>query len=190
VQLRTSAADVIRTAAKVLSSKGWRADQPWLEEVRVPDELPWGQADVYRRFPRAHWGGLGVTRVDGEALPADSLPAALLLPMGHRGPAFLAYPNFDVFLDWNRSLLYASTAAYFATRLAGAPAVDAGSPEPGLSAAQLETLQRRLTELGHDVGAVDGILGEKTRAAVRFEQQRLGLPADAWPTRELLSRLD
>lgn len=189
VQLKESPADVIRTAARVIGSLGWRAGEPWLEAVRAPDDLPWEQAGVYQRWPRSHWAALGVTQADGSALPSDQFQAALLLPMGRKGPAFLAYPNFDVYLDWNRSLLYASTAAYFATRLAGAEAVEPGSPEPGLNADQLRLLQQRLVERGYDVGAIDGILGERTRAAVRREQQRLGLPADAWPTPALLDRL-
>jgi lytic murein transglycosylase len=190
VQLKESPADVIRTAARLIRSLGWRAGQPWLEAVRVPTELPWEQAGVYQHWPRSHWAALGVTRADGSALASDSRPAALLLPMGRKGPAFLAYPNFAVYLEWNRSLLYATTAAYFATRLAGAAPVDPGAPEPGLNAEQLRRLQQRLVERGWDVGAIDGILGEKTRAAVRHEQQRLGLPADAWPTPELLKKLE
>jgi lytic murein transglycosylase len=190
VHLKESPADVIRTTARVVRSLGWRTGEPWLEAVNVPDQLPWEQAGVYQRWPRSHWAALGVRRPDGSALPSDQFQAALLLPMGRQGPAFLAYPNFDVYLAWNRSLLYATTAAYFATRLAGAAAVEPGRPEPGLNAAQLRRLQRRLVRQGQDVGEIDGILGEKTRAAVRREQQRLGLPADAWPTPALLNRLE
>jgi lytic murein transglycosylase len=189
VRLRDSKADVILTAARYLAHLGWQAGLPWLEEVRVPDDLPWAHAGAYRRYPREQWSALGVRRADGSELDADALPAALLLPMGRKGPAFLAYPNFDVFLAWNQSLVYATTAAYFATRLAGAPEVSAGQPEPGLNAGQMEQLQHLLVDRGHDVGAIDGVLGAKTRAAVRAEQSRLGMPADAWPTPELLSRL-
>lgn len=189
VQLKTSAADVIRTAARAIAAAGWRPNEPWLEAVQVPPDLPWAQAGVYQRWPRAHWSRLGVTRANGEPLAADRLEAALLLPMGRNGPAFLAYPNFDTYLGWNQSLLYATTAAYFATRLAGAPPVDPGAPRPGLDQDGMKALQRLLQARGHDVGGVDGILGEKTRAAVRREQQRLGLPADAWPTRALMERL-
>jgi lytic murein transglycosylase len=189
VALKTSPADVIATAARYLSHLGWRAGEPWLAAVRVPAELPWAEADVYQRHPRAHWAALGVTAADGAPVPADRLPAALLLPMGRTGPAFLAYPNFDVYLAWNQSLTYCTTAAYFATRLAGAPKIDPGRPEPGLDGAAMRELQAALAARGHDVGAIDGILGERTRAAVRAEQQRLGLPADAWPTPALLARL-
>ena len=90
---------------------------------------------------------------------------------------------------WNQSFVYVMTAAYFATRLEGAPIYLAGDPDPGLRAKQMMELQRRLAARGHDVGGVDGILGAGTRTAVQAEQQRLGMPADAWPTVELLNAL-
>jgi hypothetical protein len=160
-----------------------------LTEVRVPEDLPWERADAYERFPQGQWDVWGVLKANGEALPPDSLPAALLLPMGRKGPAFLAYPNFDVFLAWNQSLVYTITAAYFATRLEGASKVRSGSPEPGLSLEQMKRLQQELGARGYDVGKIDGVLGAGTRKAVRQEQSRLGLPADAWPTPSLLSLL-
>lgn len=190
VHLKDDTADVILTAARYIQHLGWRAGEPWLEEVRVPAELPWERAGAYQRERRAEWAAQGVQYIDGSQLPPDDLAAALLLPMGRHGPAFLAYPNFQVYFDWNQSLVYSLTAAYFATRLAGAPKVTAGSPEPGLDSEQMKQLQQRLADRGHDVGAIDGILGARTRAAVRFEQQRLGLPADAWPTPALLARLE
>ena len=82
-----------------------------------------------------------------------------------------------------------TTAAYFATRLEGAPRYDMGNADPGLSGNQMKSLQKKLKARGHDVGKVDGILGKLTRRAVQAEQQRLGLPADAWPTTELLNKL-
>jgi peptidoglycan hydrolase-like protein with peptidoglycan-binding domain len=111
------------------------------------------------------------------------------LPQGRNGPAFLAYPNFSVYFEWNKSFVYVMTAAYFASRLEGGPVFDAGSPSPALSGDQMKLLQKKLMARGHDVGGVDGILGRMTRAAVQKEQARLGLPADAWPTTDLLGRL-
>ncbi|WPL16805.1 Membrane-bound lytic murein transglycosylase B precursor [Thiorhodovibrio winogradskyi] len=194
VDLRASKADVILTAARLLQDLGWRAGELWLEEVRIPEQLPWAEVGLYNRLPRERWAELGVRAADGSPLLADGiaraeLPAALLLPMGRHGPAFLAYPNMDVFLQWNQSLTYATTAAYFATRLAGAEKVNPRTPDPGLSSEQMKQLQRKLKDLGHDVGKIDGILGAKTRAAVRAEQLRRDFPADAWPTPELLQRL-
>jgi len=111
------------------------------------------------------------------------------LPQGHKGPAFIAYPNFRVYFDWNQSFTYVLTAAYFGTRLQGAKVFDTGNPEPGLDGSQMKALQTTLQSRGYDVGSIDGILGARTRAAVRTEQTRLGLPVDGWPTPTLLSKL-
>ena len=189
VHLKKSKPDVIMTAARFLQHLGWRPGEPWLQEVGVPDELPWERAGAYDRYPLAQWNAWGVRAADGSELADDAPAAALLLPMGRHGPAFLAYPNFDVFLRWNQSLVYSTTAAYLAARLAGAPKVSAGEPDRGLNPQQMQALQNLLTARGYDVGEIDGILGAKTRDAVRMEQQRLGLPADAWPTPELLRQL-
>ncbi len=188
VDLKSSVPDAILSGANMLRGLGWRADEPWLQEITVPESLDWAQTGLETARPVADWAADGVRARDGDLLRPD-LPASVLLPMGRRGPAFLAYPNFSVLFEWNRSLTYVTTAAYFATRLAGAPVYDAGNPETGLSGEQMMELQRQLQALGHDVGGVDGILGAMTRPAVQAEQTRLGLPADAWPTPALLNRL-
>ena len=182
VELKTSAPDVILTAARFLQQLGWRAGEPWLDEVSLPEALPWEQIASADTWPRRQWAAWGVRGVSGADLNGDELPAGLLLPMGHKGPAFLAYPNFACFQRWNQSIVYATTAAYFAGRLAGAPAARRGTPDPGLSIDELKRLQEKFLALGYAVGAADGILGAKTRAAVRQEQLRRGLPADGWPT--------
>jgi peptidoglycan hydrolase-like protein with peptidoglycan-binding domain len=110
--------------------------------------------------------------------------------MGRNGPAFLAYQNFDVYLEWNSSLVYSTTAAYFATRLAGAPRVGRGrAAVDSLSGAQVKELQTVLANRGYDVGKIDGIIGAQTRAAVKDVQTKLGLPADSYPTPQLLSQV-
>jgi hypothetical protein len=139
-------------------------------------------------LPVADWLKMGVKPRSGEAGTAG-LPASLLLPVGRHGPAFLAYPNFKVLFEWNQSYTYVLTAAYFATRLEGAPVYDAGSPDPGLDQAGMKAMQAALAARGADVGAIDGILGSATRAAVQQAQADLGLPADGWPTPDLLNRL-
>ena len=189
IDLRQDAADVLFTTGKYIQSLGWRGGEPWLEAVQVPLGFPWDRAALVNKEPRANFAELGVTKADGSALPSDQLPASLILPMGRGGPAFLAYPNFDIYLKWNKSLVYSLTAAYFSTRLAGAPPVDMGNPQPGLDLEGTKRLQQRLTDLGYDTGGIDGIIGENTRAAVRKEQMRLGLPADGWPTPDLLRAL-
>ncbi|MFG5382943.1 lytic murein transglycosylase [Yoonia sp. R2-816] len=188
VDLKSSSADALMTGANVLSSLGWRPNEPWLQEINVPANLDWGLTGLNNKATVADWAARGVTARNGSLGPAN-LPAAVLLPMGRNGPAFLAYPNFDVYFDWNKSFVYVTTAAYFATRLEGAPVYNAGNPSPPLTGSQMQQLQQKLTARGHDVGGIDGILGAKTREAVQAEQVRLGLPADAWPTVDLLNRL-
>lgn len=188
VDLQHSVPDAIMTAARMLQDLGWQKGQPWLEEVRLTKDLPWDQAIRTNRLPHSKWAAWGVEGMNGPLGPDDG-DASLLLPMGRKGPAFLSYPNFDIFVEWNKSIVYATTAAYFATRLAGAPAFDLGNPDPGLSTDQMKELQTKLAARGYAMGKIDGVYGVATRDAVRTEQTRLGMPADSWPTVELLNKL-
>lgn len=188
VNMLKSSADSLASAANYLKSIGWRAGQPWLQEVKVPQNLPWEQADIAIKLPLSQWKQWGVTRVDGSAISTNGPNASLHLPMGRGGPAFLAYPNFDVYIEWNNSLVYSTTAAYLATRYAGAPKVSRGSAKP-LSVDQIKQVQTLLQSRGYSVGKVDGIVGAQTRAAVKDIQLKLGLPADSYPDATLLSRL-
>jgi hypothetical protein len=186
----TSVPDVIASSANFLVSLGWQRDQPWLQEVRVPANLPWDQADLGIQHPRSKWAGWGVKLTDGRPLPADAMPASLLLPMGRHGPAFLGYENFQAYVKWNQSLNYCITAAYLATRLNGAPAMSRGNQEvPDLSMEQVKELQQLLVRRGWEVGEIDGKIGAATRASVRAAQMKFGLPADSYPTPELIDRL-
>ncbi len=187
VSLKTSPPDALMSGAKMLSGLGWRRNEPWLQEITVPEGLDWSKTGLNHALSTAEWERMGVRGRSGGL--AKGLKGSVLLPMGRKGPAFMAYPNFHVYFEWNKSFVYVTTAAYFATRLEGAPVYDPGQPEPGLSAGQMKALQQKLEARGHDVGGIDGILGEKTREAVQKEQMRLGLPADAWPTPALLGKL-
>lgn len=186
VSLKTSPQDALMSGGKMLKHLGWKANQPWLQEVTVPKNLDWSKSGLDHSMPASQWAKLGVKPRAGKLA---NLEASLLLPQGRKGPAFLAYPNFRVYFEWNKSFVYVTTAAYFATRLEGAKPYIAGKPDPALTGAQMKQLQKKLKKHGHDVGKVDGILGKKTRAAVQKEQQRLGMPADAWPTAALMSKL-
>lgn len=188
--LLRSVPDVIASTAAFIVSLEWKRGEPWLEEVRVPATLAWEQADLAIRHPTADWVRWGVTRADGKPLATAAPPASLLLPMGRNGPAFLAYPNFQIFIKWNQSLNYATTAAYLATRIAGAPAMGRGrAPVTPLSAEQMKEVQRQLVRRGFYAGEADGKLGAGTRAAIKQAQLKLGLPADSYPSAELLERL-
>ncbi len=188
--LLRSAADVIGSTGNYLVSLGWKRGEPWLQEIRVPPNLPWKETGLDVKQPRGQWAQWGVTYPDGRALPNDNMPTSVLLPMGRFGPAFLAYDNFQVYLKWNNSAVYSTTAAYYATRLAGAPAMGkgAGTVAP-ISMDQTRELQQLLIRQGYDVGGADGKLGTATRIAVKAVQVKLGLPADAYPTPDLIARL-
>src|SRR5215831_16494549 len=189
--LLSSGPDVIgSTANYIANGLKWRRGEPWLEEVRLPQDFPWDQADLTIQQPRSKWLQLGVTYPDGRPLANDDLPASVLLPMGRMGPAFLTYPNFAAYTQWNNSLIYSTTAAYLATRIAGA----APMRRPAARVAQLpfgevKELQQLLVRAGFDVGKVDGVLGQQSRSAVKAMQIKYGLPADSWPTAELLVRM-
>lgn len=187
--LMTDIPDIIGSTANFIQHLGWRRGEPWLEEVRLTRDLPWDQADLAIEHPRSKWATWGVAALNGR-LPADNLNASLLLPMGRNGPAFLAYPNFRVYLQWNQSLTYATTAAHLAARIAGAPAL---TPTDGavdsLSYEQIKELQVLLARRGFDVGEADGKLGAGTRKAVKAVQQEHGFEADSYPTPALLAAL-
>ena len=187
VRLKTSAPDALMSGGQMLRSLGLAPNQPWLQEVTVPDRMDWSRAGLDTTLAPSEWQAMGVAPRGGR-WQAD-LPASLILPQGKDGPAFLAYPNFSVLFEWNQSFTYVLTAAYFATRLEGAPVFDAGNPAPGLEGPQMIRLQEKLAARGHDVGEIDGILGAGTRAAVRAVQAEMGLPVDGWPTADLLNRL-
>lgn len=188
--LFTSAPDIIASTSNFIVSLGWKRAEPWIEEVRVPASLAWQEADLAIKHPRRKWAEWGVSRIDGKPLPKDALPASLVLPMGRNGPALLAYENFDVYLKWNQSLSYAITAAHLAARIDGAPQLSRGKAlVPVLTFEAAKDLQRELIRLGHLQGEADGKLGAATRAAVKKAQLKLGLPADSYPTAELLARL-
>ena len=188
--LLQSVPDVLASTANFLAFLGWQRDQPWLEEVRLTRELPWQEADLATQHPVEKWAAWGVKRVGGQALPNGASVASLLLPMGRHGPAFLAYPNFQVYLKWNQSLNYSITAAHLADRLAGAPAMDKGNGTvPEMSLQQVKDLQMLLAKRGYFSGEIDGKIGAATRAGVKAAQLKLGLPADSYPTPELLERM-
>ena len=196
--LLRSPEDVIgSTANYIANGLKWRRGEPWLQEVRVPQELqsfpsnfPWDQADLTIQLPRSKWAQLGVLYPDGKPLPNDELPSSLLLPMGRMGPAFLAYPNFAAYTEWNNSLIYSTTAGYLATRIAGAaPMRRPSGPIAQLPFNEIRDLQQLLVRAGFTVGKIDGVLGQQSRSAIKAMQIKYGLPADSWPTAELLARM-
>jgi len=190
VDLLRSVPDVLATTAHYIQKIGWRRNEPWMLEVRVPERMDWSQASLDIEHPHAKWTEWGVTLANGKPLPDSAPNASLLLPMGRQGPAFLVYPNFRIYTEWNHSLIYSTTAAYLATRIAGAPTLRKGNGTPDtFTMEQVRELQMLLVKAGYDVGGIDGRLGAGSRKAVQQAQIKLKLPADGYPTEELFRRL-
>ncbi|MDM0001447.1 lytic murein transglycosylase [Variovorax sp. J22P240] len=185
-----SMADVMASTANFLSRSGWQADKPWGVEVRLPTGFDYGRADPAVRQPSAQWATEGVQAVSGQPLP-EFADGTILLPAGARGPAFLVGPNFRAILRYNNSTSYALAVSLLAQRLAGGP--DVQSPWPrdlaALSRSQMIELQTALNQRGFASGAPDGVMGPATREGVRGYQRSVGLPADGYPSAELLQRL-
>lgn len=183
--------DVFASSANFLKNSGWRPGEPAAHEVVLPRNFPFDQADPSIEKTNAEWAALGVRRVDGQPLgPADQR-TAIGLPAGWRGPAFLLLPNFKVILRWNRSLLYGLAISILSERIAGRPGMTAVQTwaEPPLSATDIVEMQDVLRRLGHYPDASDGLVGPKTRAAIRAYQASAGLPQDGFPDQELMTRL-
>lgn len=187
----TSLPDALASAANFLSHLGWDPHGTWGREVRVPPDFSWELAGLDQRKTLKEWQALGVRDAAGRDLPATQQSASLLAPGGHTGPTFLVFQNFRVILNWNRSITYAIAVGHLADRLAGHGPLLAMRPaaERPLSRQEVEELQARLLAQGFDPGPPDGIVGGRTREALRAYQRNAGLPADGYPSFEVLQRL-
>jgi membrane-bound lytic murein transglycosylase B len=191
IDIWNSMPDAFASAANFLRGIGFRPGLPAAEEVFLPQNFPLDQADTTVEKPVRAWAAMGVKRAAGGPLPASDELAAIILPAGWRGPAFILYPNFKAVMNWNRSTLYALSVAILAQQIAGGPGV-AQTPPPDdepLSHATVVDIQTRLARLGFYTDEADGLLGPKTRSAVRLFQKQAGLPADGHPTPEMVARL-
>ena len=191
IDLKKSPEDSILTAAALISELGWKPNQPWIEEVIINDiNFPWQEAGFGRNRTVSSWKKLGIISRNKKFMASDKTMATLLLPQGLKGPKFLAYPNYNIYLKWNDSFIYTVTAAHLASRLGGQKKFLSSKPEKILSVEEMLKLQKILQSMGYDVGKVDGILGRKTRQSVRSIQIKLGFPADSWPTADLFNTLN
>jgi len=182
--------DVFHSAANFISQSGWRGDERWGREVVLPEGFDYALVGARNRKPLARWRELGLRTVGGEAIPVADMEAAVALPVGAGGPAFLTYNNFRVIMRYNPSVFYAITVGHLADRFTGGPAI-ARMPEneTALSRVQVAELQERLNSLGFDSGEADGRVGSRTRAAVRAYQSAKGLIPDGHASLELLDGL-
>lgn len=188
--LMDSTSDALASTANFLAKAGWQTGQPWGFEVKLPEGF--STTGEGRRTKRAmgEWTARGLKRVDGSPLPANG-SAGLMTPAGAQGPAFLVLRNFDAIYSYNAAESYGLAIAHLADRLRGSGPFTTPWPtdDPGLSRAERREVQTLLIARGHDIGAVDGMLGDKSRVAIRAEQERLGQEASGRAGQKLLKAL-
>jgi membrane-bound lytic murein transglycosylase B len=192
IDLWHSPADALASAAVLLHGAGWQMGAPCYQEVQLPQGFPYEEADADSARPVSVWRSLGVRTARGHDLPDDAGPGAIYLPAGSRGPAFLVFGNFKAVLTYNNAATYALAVCNLADRYRGGGEILAAWPtsERPLVPAERMALQTDLRTLGYDPGEIDGVLGRKVRAALRQYQKDHHLPADGYPTVEMLSRLN
>ena len=190
INIWTSLPDAFASAANYLAKTGWRKDEPAMIEVKLPANFDYSLVQLNNRKKSADWSQLGVRDMDDKLLPAlDN--TAILLPQGWQGPAFMVFNNFDVIMDWNRSVNYALSVAHLANQFVADKPIIAGedAEKAGLSFNQMWALQARLNELGFKCGEPDGFPGSKTQVAIRQYQATKKLPQDGYASPSLYQQL-
>ncbi|KAB2849413.1 MAG: lytic murein transglycosylase [Hyphomicrobiaceae bacterium] len=184
-----SHSDALASTANYLRVSGWRADAPWGFEVRLPAEPSNAVLDGRERG-LSDWASYGLARTDAKPIEG-SLPAALLLPSGVRGPAFLVTQNYRAVLKYNNAMAYALAIGLLSDQLKGEPPIATAWPlaERPLRLSERRELQRHLRRRGYDIGEIDGVLGERTLAAVRHWQRARRLAPDGYASIALLEEL-
>jgi len=192
IDLWHSVPDALASAARLLSEQGWVRGQDWGYEVSLPGTFLYEEADPEIHKTISEWSARGVKTATGDPLPVSDAAAAVYLPAGARGPAFLLFPNFGVLLKYNNAASYALAVSLLADRAAGGKDVRHAWPrdERALSRSERIRFQTDLQKLGFDPGEPDGVLGRRTRAALRQYQKSKSLPADGFPTAALLAMLE
>lgn len=195
IDLWHDVADALASTANVIQQAGWVPGKPWGYEIALPPGFAYEDADIDNARPIATWRRAGVKTVAGNDLPPAGDPASIYLPAGARGPAFLIFPNFKAILKYNNAASYALAVCLLADQIG--PKASAGGPVMAswprdlspLSREERLTLQDSLTKLGFDIGKIDGMIGAKSRAALRSFQKSHALPADGFATPEILTRI-
>lgn len=182
--------DALTSAANYLRQIGWHPHERWGREVKLPAQFDYAQASLQQRKTLRDWAALNVTLPNGDRLPPLDMSAAILVPSGHTGPAFLVYDNFDVILKWNRSEFYAIAVGHLADRIKGEGELHRMPPHlPRLRVEQIKALQTALNTAGFEAGVADGVLGSGTRKALRAWQVNKGMIADGYPSAEVFRAL-
>lgn len=114
----SSLPDVFASTANYLARSGWKPDERWGREVKIPKSLPSSLIGLETAKPLSEWNSLGVTLPGGGALPVADMKASLVAPDGSGGRAFLVYDNYKTIMKWNRSTYFATSVGLLADAIA------------------------------------------------------------------------
>lgn len=187
IDLWNSLPDALASAANYLSAEGWKADIGWGREVLLPKKFDWDL--IERKKSLKEWMDEGIVFADKTPLKEPlSTQAELFLPAGIHGPAFLTFSNFRVILKWNKSVLYAVSVGHLADRILSKPPFSKKYFQrgPSFTMENAQDVQELLSKMGLYHEEIDGVLGRKSREAVRKFQSMYGLPADGYANASLL----
>lgn len=184
--------DALTSAANYLKQIGWKSGERWGRAVKLPANFKFEQIEFDKTYPLSTFASLGVTQLNGKPLPNVKIKAELVLPAGHKGPAFVVYNNFNVIMQWNNSKNYALAVGMLADRIGGTPPLNVTSSNKTnfYTRTQMKALQSQLSLAGFDVGKPDGIWGPKSRKAIRQFQLNNGLIADGYPNKTVFEAVN
>ena len=193
VDIWESEVDALTTAANYLNQIGWQAKERWGREVKLPANFAFDKVAFDQYYSLNYFKKLGVKKMNKQSLSTYDIQAELYLPAGHKGPAFLLYPNFNVIMTWNLSKSYALSVGLLANKLVGAKGIEFADKKQTkvkpYSVAQMKGLQSQLNSLGFETGEPDGIWGPKSRQAIRSFQLKHQLIADGYPNKEVFVKI-
>ncbi|MEM6413491.1 MAG: lytic murein transglycosylase [Pseudomonadota bacterium] len=186
--------DVFASTANYLSVSGFKKDERWGVEVKLPDNFNYTDATPKNRRAVAEWAAAGIMAARGNLIGSidPNTRGAIIVPAGAKGPAFLVFDNFNAILKYNRSTSYALAVGLLSEHVAGRDGglmQDWPRGDRALSLSERKALQRALAEQGFDPGPADGVIGANTKKALRDWQRANGYPADGYASADTLLKV-
>lgn len=185
--------DAIASAANYLSSMGWKAGQNWGMEVSLPWNFDYAMSGRDVKKTVKEWRKIGVKTKNNKKLElSDDEIVSIILPEGRKGVAYLIRENFRKIMNWNRSENYALAigmlADYIETDAKWKPVEM--NPAVRVKTDDVLKIQSFINKLGWFKLDEDGMLGTKTRNAIKKVQKKANMPQDGYPDYQLLQKIN
>ena len=185
--------DAIASAANYLSSMGWKPGQDWGMKVSLPWNFDYAMSGRDVKKTVKEWRKIGVKTKNNKKLelPDDEI-VSIILPEGRKGAAYLIRENFRKIMNWNRSENYALAIGMLADYI---KSDDKWTPAKMNPAVRVKTddvlkIQAFINKLGWFKLDEDGMLGSKTRNAIKKVQKKANMPQDGYPDYQLLQKIN